>query len=179
MRHSIVRLALALLLALPVSMTTAVADGPDGTGAASRVRLGTFDSRAVAVAYARSDTFASRLQGMRAELQEAKEAGDEDRASRLEAEGQSLQRQLHMQGFGTAPIDGILEQIRGDLPEIAREAGVDVIVSVWHLAYREDSAELVDVTDTIVERFAPDEQTRKIIRQLRDRPPVPAERLEH
>jgi hypothetical protein len=115
---------------------------------------------------------------MRAELEEAKEAGDEDRASRLEAAGQSLQKQLHMQGFGTAPIEGILEQIRDDLPEIAREAGVDVIVSVWQLAYREDSAELVDVTDTIVERFAPDEQTRKIIHQLRDRPPVSAERLE-
>jgi hypothetical protein len=74
-------------------------------------------------------------------------------------------------------IVDILVRIAGDLPKIAREAGVDIIVSVWSLSFREPSAQFVDVTDRLLARFDPDEKTREIVRDLRGKPPLSAEEL--
>lgn len=71
----------------------------------------------------------------------------------------------------------MLARIAGDLPKIAREAGVDVIVSVWSIAYREPSAPFVDVTDRLVAPFDPDPKTLEILRELRTQPPMSAEEL--
>lgn len=51
----------------------------------SKVRIGTFDSRLVATAYVRSQSFQRRLAKMQADLKGAKAAGDEKRVKQLEA----------------------------------------------------------------------------------------------
>lgn len=143
-----------------------------GPGAEDALVLGTFDSRGVAVAYVRSPAFAAVLQEMRADLERARAAGDEERVAQLEAEGPALQQVVHEQGFGTAPVDDILEHIADELPAIAQAAGVDVIVSRWQLAYRHPGARTVDVTDQLVAEFEPDEQTLQVIRELLESDPV-------
>jgi hypothetical protein len=178
MKQCIVGMTGSLLIALLAPFSTTVAQDTESGEVTPRLRLGTFDSRAVAVAYARSETFAAKVGELREDLAKAKEDGNETRAKELEETGRALQQRLHRQGFGTAPVDEILEHIRAELPEIARRAGVDVIVSEWDLAYRDDSAELVDVTDLLVSRFDPDDETLKIVRERRDRRPVPPEQLE-
>jgi hypothetical protein len=146
-----------------------------GAGAAQQPTAGTFDSRAVAVAYARSDLFARWLGDLRAETEKARELGDEARLQTLAGEGQAAQERLHRQSFSAAPVDDILAQIEDELPGIAREAGVDVLVSVWDLSYRNTSAELADVTDLLVRCFDPDDKTLEIIRELRQHTPVSLE----
>jgi hypothetical protein len=69
-------------------------------------------------------------------------------------------------------VDDILARIADRLPLVAREAGVDVLVSQWTLAYRAPGAELVDVTDRLVAEFHPDEATLELIRELRKREPL-------
>ena len=59
----------------------------------SKVRVGTFDSRAVAMAYFGSEPFKRQLNDLRAEYEKAKAAGDEKRVKELGAQGRS----------GTAP----------------------------------------------------------------------------
>lgn len=149
-----------------------------GTQAATNgVRVGTYDSRLVATAYVRSDAFKQRLDELRAELERAKATGDQERVAQLEAEGPAMQAMIHKQGFGTSPIHDILQTIEDEIPSIAREAQVDLIVSKWELVYQRPWVELTDVTDLMVAPFDPTEDTRKVLESLRGQDPVPLDDL--
>ena len=76
-------------------------------------------------------------------------------------------------------MDDILARIEDELPGIAEEAGVDVIVSKWTLTYRSPKAKLVDVTDLLAAEFDPDEETLKSIREIVKIEPVPLDELDH
>jgi len=146
-----------------------------------RLRVGTFDSRAVALAYyrkfCRSPEFVARLKKLKEERDQAKAAGDQEKVKRLEAEGRGEQERSHSQVFGSAPIDEIMAKVKDQLPTVAKKAGVDLIVSKWSLAYRSPDAEFVDVTEPIAKLFQPDEQTLKMIRDLPKHQPLSAEEL--
>ncbi|MHC4429294.1 MAG: hypothetical protein ACYS0D_11945 [Planctomycetota bacterium] len=145
------------------------------------VVVGTFDSRAIAVAYVRSDAFDEYLRAQKADimraLERAKAAGDDELFADLEELGPAMQQRMHYQGFGTAPVDAIIARIEDRLPDIAEEAGVDVIVSKWALTYRNKDAKLVDVTSLLAAEFDPGEETLKTIRQLMKTEPVPLAQL--
>ena len=81
------------------------------TGSTAKTRVGIYDSRAVAVAFAGSAAFNRWLSNLKAEHEKAKASGDQKRVAELEAEGAARQRLLHMQGFSTAPVTNILDQI--------------------------------------------------------------------
>jgi hypothetical protein len=140
--------------------------------------VGTFDSRAVAIAYARSETFMNYIMGLHAELKKAKEEGNEKRIKELETEGPALQELIHKQGFSTWPVDNILEQVKDKIPDIAKEAKVDVIVSKWNIVYQQEGIEFVDVTDLMVKLFNPDEATLDIVKEIKKQAPVSLKELE-
>lgn len=171
-------LALAALTGALLTGVATPADGPSERAKEAGLRVGTFDSRAVTVAFAASKIFDRQLQHLMQERQKAKAAGDEEKIKQLESEGESRQKQFHRQGFGTAPVDDILENIKDELPGIAKRAGVDVIVSKWAITYSTPGTEFVDVTDLIVAPFEPSERTKRNIRQLRSQPPAPPEEIE-
>ena len=131
------------------------------------------------MAYYRSEAFIRQVNDLRAELEEAKAAGDEKRVKELEAEGPALQELVHKQGFSTWPVDNILERIKGQIPEIAAQADVDVIVSKWDIVYQGSGVEFVDVTDLMVRPFDPDEATLAIIKDIQKQDPVPLEDLKN
>ncbi len=146
--------------------------------AAPKIVLGTFDSRAVAVAYTHSERFATKMKELHAAHRQAKETGDSEAVAALEEQGQSLQAKLHRQGFGAAPIPEILALVEEQLPAIAEKTGVDVIVSRWDLTYRKEGAASIDVTEFMIEPFGPDERVLKIVEEMRSIPPVPLDELE-
>jgi len=147
------------------------------SGDAPRVVLGTFDSRAVAIAYAGSEAFRTYLSGLYEELAQAKAAGNDARVAELEAFGPQLQERLHLQGYSTASVADILAHIEDELPALAARAGVDAIVSRWDLVYRSPSARFVDVTDLLVAEFDPDARTLQSAREIVEQEPVPADEL--
>lgn len=142
------------------------------------VRVGIFDSRAIALAHYRSPAFKSRIAALHAELEKAKKAGDTKKIAELEKKGPELQALVHRQGFGTWPVDDILKKIDEQIPDIAEAAKVDLIVSRWDLVFERPGVELVDVTEALVRPFEPDAETLKIIRDIRKKDPVPLEELE-
>jgi hypothetical protein len=144
-----------------------------------RIRIGTFDSRAVAVAYGRSDAFNSQVADLMTEYEKAKTSGDEKRIKELEAEGPAKQELMEKQVFSTWPVNNILEQIEETIPEIANRADVDVIVCKWDIVYQGSGVEFVDVTDLMVSHFDPDDETLKIIEDLKEADPVPMDELKH
>jgi hypothetical protein len=88
-----------------------------------------------------------------------------------------LQDLIHKQGFSTWPVHDILQNIKGEIPDIAAKAHVDMIVSKWDVVFQRDGDETVDVTDLMVAPFTPNEETRKILDSLRRTDPIPTERL--
>ena len=141
------------------------------------VCVGLFDSRAVALAWGRSETFKKHIGEMMAEYKKAKAAGDTESIARLEKAGSQAQDRGHKQVFGNEPVDDVLEKIAKELPKIAESAGVDIIVSKWEIAYQKRSAKFVDVTWEMVNLFEPDAETVRIAKDLLKREPVSSEEL--
>jgi hypothetical protein len=144
---------------------------------ASGLVIGTFDSRCVALAYYRSEAVLGRLDGMYAEYEEAVASGDSIRAEELDSTGRALQQLMHEQVFSTGDVDEIMWEVWADLPAIAEEAGVDLIVSEWDLLYDCGTLVKLDLTDTLVRRFNPSEETLEIISQMKGMPAVPSQFL--
>lgn len=137
------------------------------------VRIGTYDSRAVAIAYARSPSFNATLSDLRTRHKAATDAGDKKLAEELSHKGELSQVRLHLQGFSNAPVDDCLEPIRPELAAIAQRRGVVAITAKadW------SSAEVVDVTDDITALFHPDAQTARILADVRTHKPLPIEEV--
>lgn len=152
-------------------------ENADGSKRAE-LRVGVYDSRAICIAYAPSKMHAAEMKQLHEAYEKARADGDEKEIQRIEAEAEARQRRFHLQGFGTAPVDDILARIDDKLPEIARRARVDLIVSKWAIDYAASDAEMVDITDALVEPFEPSQRTRKILAQLPDTPPISAEEIE-
>ena len=169
MKHILTVSIIALLTC--VALSAVAADAP------AKVKLGVYDSRAIAIAWARTPAFAESMKQLRADFMSAKEAKDEKRAQELEQQGQWMQVRLHQRGFSTAGAADLLGELKSSLPAIAKEAGVIAIVSKWELPFSDPAVELVDVTSQVVGLFHPGEDMQQIIRELKNQPPVPFSEL--
>jgi hypothetical protein len=138
-------------------------------------RIGVYDSRAVAVAWVGSPTFNATMKPLYDEAATAKAAGDAERLKEINAKGEARQRQLHMQGFSTAPVDDILAHLGERLPAIRQTAGVATLVSKWDKAAlaRYEGAERVDVTMALVDALEPNARQRQCAVSVQQHKPVP------
>jgi Skp family chaperone for outer membrane proteins len=165
--------ALVLVFGSCLIYTSLRAEDPNPKPEKAKLRVGTFDSRAIVIAYAHSAEFNQSLKKLMAEHDKAKADGDDKKAKELEEKGKSGQQMFHMQGFSIAPVNDILEHIKDKIPGIAKEAGVDVIVSKWEVVYQSPDAEFVDITDLMVKPFNPNEKTMSTLKELGKHPPIP------
>lgn len=163
MKSTLYAIRLATLLFAALVLCTAQAGAP--TTRSSKLRIGIYDSRAVAVAYVRSGAMEPAMKDLKAQRDEAKKKGDEKRVKQIEDEGANTQTLRHLQGFSNAPVDDILATIKDKLPDIAKDASVDLIVA--RTDFQNDNVETVDVTDQLVALFQPDDKTNKTIAELR------------
>ena len=134
----------------------------------SKVRIGVYDSRAIAVAYA-----PSRFNPVRekmAELDAAKAGGDKAKVKELETWGKEHQRMLHFQGFCRVPVSDLLEPVKDRLQQLAADQNLAAVVMSCDVVSAD--VEVVDVTDQIVELYDPSDRTRDMVRQVRDVEPV-------
>ena len=138
---------------------------PPATGPARvAVRVGTFDARAIALAYYRSSFFAERLRALKAEHDRAKAAGDSRRVEQIEAQGRAEQEMAHRQVFGNEPYDSLDAQLSTIWQAVLDKTDVDVVV-VRPVATR-DGVQIVDVTGAILDGLHADPKTRDMIRDL-------------
>lgn len=149
---------------------------PATAQAAGVVRIGTYDSRAIAVAYTNSDHFdrAQLAQKMK-ELNEAKAAGDEKRAEELEGWGARQQQLAHFRAFGRYPVDELLKEIDEGVAQLAAEKDLDAIV--WFADYHSDGVELVDVTMDLVRLFEPTDKGLMWAEQVGSKEPLSFDEL--
>jgi hypothetical protein len=158
----LVALGLAALVFFGARADAATDADPD------RVRIGVYDNRAVAIAYAASEH--NPVREKMAEMKRAKEAGDEDRVAELERWGQTRQRVLHLQGFGRFPVTDLLAHVEDAIPSIAKELDLDAIA--WSTDFAGRDVELVDITMELVRLYDPSEKTLKMASGICDHDPI-------
>jgi hypothetical protein len=174
MKSRILNTALFLLALALVQGTRANAAETPRAGA---LRIGVYDSRAVAIACARTPATAAKFQKLREDFMKAKAANDTTQMQQLEKEGQWAQVRLHQRGFSTVGVGSMLATVADQLPALAREAGVSMLVSKWELPYVAKDVQTVDVTLPLVKLFHPDEQTLKMIPEITKATPIPFDEL--
>ena len=135
-----------------------------------RIRIGTYDSRAVAVAYGRSEAGMQRFRQVKQAHADAEKAGDSKRLEQLKKQAEAMQVRLHLQTFSDGPVDDVIEPVRDKLPEIVRKMNVAAIARAPDY-YDAPTVELVDVTSELVALFHPDKQTLPIVKDLRKTKP--------
>jgi Skp family chaperone for outer membrane proteins len=141
------------------------------------LRIGVYDSRAIAVAYGNSAAFQKWLDAVRADHKKAKAANNDKRAKEIETQMKGQQRRLHEQGFSTGSVADIMAKIKDSLPAVAKKAGVEVIVSKWEANYQSPGIKVVDVTDDLVALFHPSEKGLKWAKDIQNHAPVPIEQI--
>jgi hypothetical protein len=141
------------------------------------LRVGVYDSRAVAVAYGNSAEFRKSLEAVTADYKKAKEAKDDKRVKEIETQMKARQRRAHEQGFSTGSVATIMAKIKDSLPAVAKKAGVDLIVSKWELSYQSPNVQVVDVTDDLVALFQVSEKGLAWAKDIRNHPPLPIEQI--
>ena len=171
------KMSTLMLMALTLGIGTALTAHSQSSEKPKKelLRVGVYDSRAIAVAYYQSEHWSKILKAKFQEMEEAKAQGDEKKIKELEAWGSGSQQKAHLQGFGTAPVHSCLDVIRDKLPDIARQAGVDVIVSKWEFDYRAPEAVVVDITDPMIASFNPSQRVLDIVREMKDIAPLSEE----
>ena len=141
------------------------------------LRVGVYDSRGIAIAYANSGHWGKILKEKQAALEQAKKEGNTEKVKEIEAWGPAQQAKAHLMGFGTAPVHECFECVKDKIPQVAKAAGVDVIASKWEFDYLASDAEVVDVTMELAKMFEPKEKAYKWIKQMKDKDPIPAKEL--
>jgi hypothetical protein len=150
-------------VALSVWLAGATASAQSQT---NKLRVGIYDSRAVAIAYGNSPAFQDSLKAVRADYEKARAEKDDKRMKEIGARMKLAQRRAHEQGFST-----------GSVAAVAKQAGVQVIVSQWELNYQSPEVELVDVTDELVALFHPSEKVLGWVKSSREQKPLPIEKI--
>ncbi|HUO09472.1 MAG TPA: hypothetical protein VM008_14280 [Phycisphaerae bacterium] len=146
---------------------------PTGTMPAAKVRVGTYNTRMVALAYWRSAEGMKVIGATVNDAMAAKKAGEKEKAAELEKKAKDLQRRLHNEVFGNSPIPEVTEAMKSALNEVAQAK--DVVAIVPEVAYAGDSVDVVDVTEEIVAKCKPTEQTRRVLNELPKHPPAEME----
>jgi hypothetical protein len=163
-------LSILLLVLVIASFAASSAIAQNAATEPAKTRIGVYDSRAVAIAWARAATTEKARAALVVEAKAAKAAGNQKRYDEIEQQMKESQFLVHAQGFSNVPPEEALAVLQPDLPAIAKKANVVAIAA--RLDQQDPSVEAVDVTDVLIELFAPTEQTRQIIASLRKQPPI-------
>ncbi len=171
------RIIVAVLAGITFAGLRASAAGDKAAVGDSRsafLKIGTYNSRMVALAWWRSPegskAIGQNVQRLRHERDQAKAAGDQKRVEQLQSQGADSQRHVQAEVFCNMPIDDVIAQLGPRLPRVAAEAGVVAIVpqADWKMA----DVQTVDVTDLIVKLCSPSSQTLRVVNDLPNHPPV-------
>lgn len=163
-------LACLLAVAVPVAgiAVTASRVVDPSTSRQGDVKIGTYDSRAIAIAWAASshNPVAEKMK----EYEAAKKANDKAKVVELEAWGPAHQRLLHFQGFGDVPVGELLVPVEKEIEKLLRDKGLAAMTR--HCDAVGDKVEIVDVTDDLVQLFKPSGRTLEMVSQIRDSQPL-------
>ncbi|MCE5229532.1 hypothetical protein LLG95_08050 [bacterium] len=143
-------------------------------------RIGVYDSRSVAVAFAGSAKHEARTASELTALKQAKASGDQVKIAEADKRVWDSRKRLHRQGFGTAPVNDILELYPDEVRALKARRGIDALVSKWDAKALAQyaGAEQLDVTDEMIEIPQPREKQRRSAQEIRKSKPLSEAQVE-
>ena len=168
------------LLVLVFSMSYVFSNGSRASAGEKKklIRVGVYDSRAIPMAYTYSQYGEDFMPKLERQKKEAEAKGDVKKAQELEEQLQRHGLKKHKQVFSTTPVHDLLKLIEKKIPDVAKQAGVDLIVSKWQVDYLASDAETVDVTLEMAQAFEPGPDTIERIKGLMKTEPLTEEEVE-
>ena len=139
------------------------------------IRVGVYDSRAVAILYYQGSEFRTEIKSMHKQLKEAKEKKDSATIKMLEEKGSLMQKIAHDKGFGRGSVIEIIEKYE-NFKEMAKllaeKENLSLILSKWELNYSADNVLTVDITEQLLKALGASQKLLKMIDQMKDKPPI-------
>ncbi len=144
------------------------------------VRIGVYDSRAVAYAHFWSESHQRQLKEMVAEAKKARAAGNTNRFEELDAALKTEREQNHLQVFSTAPVDDLLAGMQDRISAIRKETRIEGLVSKWDKVTlgKHQRAEQIDVTELLLRDFKLTDKQRRVAEEIQTKPPVPLDKAQ-
>jgi len=139
--------------------------------AQSKVRVGTYDSRLIAVAYYNSKLFKLPSEA-REKMKVAKEKNDTATMSSIGKEMTLRQRYMHEQAFGKASVCYLIEEIKDKVSDFTKNENLDFIVSKWEMSFTNPNFEVVDITLKLANLFEPLKDMKEMMSDLNNNEPV-------
>jgi len=136
------------------------------------VKIGTYDSRIVTLAFSRSEHFKKITDSF-------KEADpimqQNDTAKKIQAFYKIFTKQflLHQQVFCSGSSAYVLDFVKDQLPQLAKETGTIAIVSKWELTYLDPTIEIVDLTLPVSKLFNPTADFDRMVPEFEKQAPIP------
>ncbi|HZX63653.1 MAG TPA: hypothetical protein VFE66_10605 [Bacteroidales bacterium] len=137
------------------------------------IKIGTYDSRIVTFAWSRSDYFKQHMIKFNQQNDSAEKAHDTARIKELTVGIISYQHLLHQMIFSNGSIGFVMAIVKDKLPELAKTAGVSIIISKWELNFSDPSIEIVDLTSQITQLFHPKENIDQMSKDISAQQPIP------
>jgi len=139
--------------------------------AQTKIRVGTYDSRLIAIAYYNSKYF-KLLPEVKERMNIAKEKNDTVTISSISKEMPLRQSYMHEQLFGKASVCYIIEEIKDKVSEFVKKEKLDFIVSKWEMSFINPNFEIVDISLKLANLFEPSKDLSQMMNDLNNNEPV-------
>ncbi|KPK64438.1 hypothetical protein AMJ83_01615 [candidate division WOR_3 bacterium SM23_42] len=136
-------------------------------------RIGTYDSRAIAIAFGNSNEGMEFVANLHAEMTKARVAKNDSLIQHIEKTAETYQILSHLRAFSVGSVAEILEKHKAEVDLVAKEAGVQAIVSKHELIYMNAGVDTVDITLPLVRIFNASERALKWISDMPKHEPLP------
>jgi len=141
-------------------------------GQTAKTRIGTYDSRLVALAYYNSKDYDKFITEFNRSYQVAQSKRDSATIKKLLVRGPVLQRMMNDRIFGKGSVNLILDDYKLKVEAVGKANNVSMIVSKWEIPYKTAGVELVDLTWKIMAIWSPSEQVIKWAQKGEKEPPI-------
>lgn len=142
------------------------------SAAQNKLRVGVYDSRAIAVACFNSSMHKDPMVDLRNKMKTARDANDTKTISEIEWEAVIRQAIGHDKGFGSGSVMTEIEIVKKELSELAKKEKLDLVVSKWELAFKGEKTEIIDITDKIARFFKPDNKVLGWLEEFKKKAPI-------
>ena len=167
---------LMVLMMMSAILVTGSINGPVSAQKKSpALKIGTYDSRMVVMAYAKSDIFKKKVQEMSKETEAQLQSKDSVKMREGALKMISFSYLLERTVFTSASATSTINLVRDEFPGLAKTAGVSLIVSKWDLNYSNPDIEIIDVTPLIVALFNKDDTSIKAAEEFAKQAPMSEE----
>ena len=169
----LIQLLISVIAMVAILMLASASNGAIAQKTKAVIKIGTYDSRIVTFAWSRSDYFKQHLIKFNQQNDSADKAHDTARIKELTVGIMSYQHLLHQMVFSNGSIGIVMAIIKDKLPELAKTAGVNIIISKWELNFSDPSIEIVDLTSQVAQLFQPKENIDKMSGDISQQQPIP------